>query len=791
MREKCEKMQSELNSFWPEWQVIECFEEGASGDLFRIRKDSFGIRVESSLKVIRYDESDEYHEPFCPADNNESEEALLRSMSETRTLFSSPDETERGYVPEVPEPSSVRIFSQPIDRFRRDRKENDRQEKEDISADRPTMSESAEFSGLLQSKEEIHAIRPGQAENDGRTIDIPEVFLKEIQIMEALRGTPNVVIVEEYYCKKEGTISSLFVRMELLASFRKVLIRHEENPARLSVKEVLKIGKDISTALIYFEKKGIRHRNIKPDNLFVDAFGNYKVGNSGVLRRKETPHFTFAMAEIGAFTYTAPEVFKGQGYNDTVDTYALGLVLYQVLNKGRIPFLPASGTYGTRDTEKAIDRRLQGEPLPPLADIRIGDGDNTEAAAELDCIVRKACAPDRKDRFQTAKELYDALSAWEAAASPDIYHRNQSDARFAGHHGGQMYSLPDEGEKRNDSSENHSKDNSNKEKYNLNNYNKEKQKTRSGAFIPGIAAFFVTLLTVLLAVFILNRNRLTGTDSVPQSGTEPSSGTLSDREAAAGAHNESTEDDEAIADTEAGKIPVTDVAEKEDEGHTIITDSWEEIIESGEDGTYMDKYQIGDLKELDLGQEGLIMMELVAKYEDRLSDYTDDETFSHMTWIARTPLNSRHSMYAGETKESNWLKSDMRSWLRESILPLFPEEVRSNIKEVDKDSLSADDKETEPSDYDADDLVFSDDTIWIPSFVELFHKHYDDTSYPVYKIAFSDNASREINRNDASGSWWWLRSAYHNDSFYCVNPDGSWDYKDVNEEGGVIIGFCL
>ena len=230
MIEKCERIESELNSFWPEWQVVECFEGGACGDLFRIRKDSFGIRVESSLKVIRCDES--------------------------------------------VDPSAI-----------------------------------------------------------------PETFLKEIQIIEALRGTPNVVIVEDYYCKREGMVCSLFVRMELLTNFRKVLIRYEENPSLLSIKEVLKFGKDISTALVYFEKKGIRHRNIKPDNIFVDEFGNYKVGNSGVLRRMGTAQSASAKAGIEAFTYMPPEVYNGQGYNNTVDTYALGLILYQLLNKGRIPFL--------------------------------------------------------------------------------------------------------------------------------------------------------------------------------------------------------------------------------------------------------------------------------------------------------------------------------------------------------------------------------------------------------------------------------------------------------------------
>ena len=738
MINKCRKMEAELSTFWPEWHVTGIVDEGGSGDLFLIRKESFGIRVDSALKVIRCGDSVESSALFCAAERMDPEETLLMDMTGTRTLFSSPD---------------------------------------NISSEIPPVSPGRELSGSFRAEEEIQPVKPG---NTDSLYDIPESFRSEIRIMEALRGAPNVVIVEDYYCKREGTISSLFVRMELLSSFGKALIRYEENQTQFPLKEVLKLGKDICTALMYFEKKGISHRNITPDNIFIDEFGNYKVGYFRVFMGTEASRTAFATTETGDVTYMAPEVFKGQNYNNTVDTYGLGLVLYQILNKGRIPFLPTAGSYDARDIDSANYCRLHGEPLPPLTDIKTVDGNPAEAAANLDYIVRKACAPDSRDRFKNAREFYDALSAWEAAVLLEKSSRKKGAAWNAELQSRQGALQPDEPENWSILSQ---------------NTNREKKKPRTdsfltGFFLPALTVLFLISLTVAFAVFILNRNRSLKTDQAIQSGIKSSSETLSSQRPAANTENDSTEIDGAGTGIKEPELPAAREGERQEEKYSTITDSWEEIIEASEDGTYMDKYRIGDVKEINLGREGVITMELVAKYEDSLSN---PGGYAHMTWIAKTPLNSKYAMYSRETEEPGWPESDLRAWLRESILPLFPEHVRSKIKEVEKTSAVAYIKEKEIDDYDSDlsDTVYSDDIIWIPSYEELFHEYFSDTHYPIYKIAFSDNASREINGIDSSDDWWWLRSAYHYDSFYCVKTDGSWDYRNVNREGSVIIAFCL
>ena len=241
--------------------------------------------------------------------------------------------------------------------------------------------------------------------------DIPDPLRSEIQIMEALRGAPNIVTIEDFYFRREGLTCSLFVRMELLTSLQEILQGPPGQHSLSSIPEIIKLGRDICKALIYCENKEIIHRDIKPENLFVDEFGEYKVGDFGASKRMDTVHVARTMTGIGTLSYMAPEVFRGQSYNNTVDIYALGLILYRLLNNGRMPFLPADGSYTMRDIDSANYKRLHGTPLPALTGKTVG---GEPVSDWLDTAVRKACAVDPADRYQTAKEFYNALNNGKA-----------------------------------------------------------------------------------------------------------------------------------------------------------------------------------------------------------------------------------------------------------------------------------------------------------------------------------------------------------------------------------------
>lgn len=248
--------------------------------------------------------------------------------------------------------------------------------------------------------------KDGQKLDDDGHKEIPEVLQNEILILEMLKGAPNIVAVEDYHFKQDGSVSSLFVRMELLTSLQDILQGRHELKNLSSIREICKLGRDICTALMYCEKKGIIHRDLKPANLFVDKFGDYKVGDFGASKRMDSLYTDQTMTGIGTISYMAPEVFRGSTYNNKVDIYALGLVLYQFLNNGRMPFLPSEGIYTSQDIDSANFQRLHGTPLPDLTGKTVG---GEQIDSRLDSVIRKACAMNPEERYQTAKEFYDAL----------------------------------------------------------------------------------------------------------------------------------------------------------------------------------------------------------------------------------------------------------------------------------------------------------------------------------------------------------------------------------------------
>ena len=97
--------------------------------------------------------------------------------------------------------------------------------------------------------------------------------------------------------------------------------------------ETVKIGMDICNALELCQKAKIIHRDIKPSNIFVNANGDYKLGDFGIA--KVLSGATSGMSKKGTYSYMAPEIYKCEPANYTSDIYSLGVVLYKLLNKNR------------------------------------------------------------------------------------------------------------------------------------------------------------------------------------------------------------------------------------------------------------------------------------------------------------------------------------------------------------------------------------------------------------------------------------------------------------------------
>ena len=215
----------------------------------------------------------------------------------------------------------------------------------------------------------------------------------EIITMEGLRGNTHIVDYLDYafqdWTDEWCFGRDLYIRMELLNSLRSDIRRNRV----FTEPEIIQIGCDICRALILCHRKGIIHRDIKPDNIFYNKDGNYKLGDFGISKSLPDIANGYAGTGIGTFAYMPPEQLKGK-YTKLVDIYSLGLVLYELSNGNRLPF--ATGTYAN---DQDVLQRLSSQSLPAPQN----------AGIALRQVILKACATDPHARYASAEEFLTAL----------------------------------------------------------------------------------------------------------------------------------------------------------------------------------------------------------------------------------------------------------------------------------------------------------------------------------------------------------------------------------------------
>jgi len=217
----------------------------------------------------------------------------------------------------------------------------------------------------------------------------------EIELMYKLRGNSNIVTYEDHgiYEKKGNPGWDVLIRMESLKALPDFLIGR-----KLGKLDVVRLGIDICKALEACGRENIIHRDIKDSNIFVSPRGEFKLGSFNMAKELSKGGRTVLTALNPL--YMAPELYKEQAYDFSVDLYSLGIVMYKLLNKGRLPFLPLPPEAITvDDTERSAARRMSGEKLPLPAD----------SEENLGSIILKACSYDKKDRYKSPAEFRQKL----------------------------------------------------------------------------------------------------------------------------------------------------------------------------------------------------------------------------------------------------------------------------------------------------------------------------------------------------------------------------------------------
>ena len=197
---------------------------------------------------------------------------------------------------------------------------------------------------------------------------------------------PNIVPI--YRVGRSGTVI-FFVMKFLRGQSLSVILRER---AKLEVHEVRHILLETASALGYAAKRGVVHRDIKPDNILLDTEGHCVVTDFGIAKTATGPH-TAAGTSMGTPRYMSPEHAQGVPVDGRSDIYSLGVVAYQCL-AGVTPF---DGDDPFAILYKHINTPI---PKPELA---------TEEEQTIYAVIEKMLAKKPDERFQNASDIISAL----------------------------------------------------------------------------------------------------------------------------------------------------------------------------------------------------------------------------------------------------------------------------------------------------------------------------------------------------------------------------------------------
>ena len=167
---------------------------------------------------------------------------------------------------------------------------------------------------------------------------------------------------------------------------------------KLTVAEVQRILIEVAGALGYAARRGVVHRDIKPDNILLDDEGRCVVTDFGIAKSSGGP-LTAAGTSMGTPRYMSPEHARGIPLDGRSDMYSLGVVAYQCLS-GRTPF--------DADDPFAILYKHINDPLPEPEL-------TTDEEREVYAVIEKMLAKNPEDRFQSTDALITALGGTPAA----------------------------------------------------------------------------------------------------------------------------------------------------------------------------------------------------------------------------------------------------------------------------------------------------------------------------------------------------------------------------------------
>ncbi|MDB4965279.1 MAG: Serine/threonine protein kinase PrkC, regulator of stationary phase [Myxococcales bacterium] len=248
--------------------------------------------------------------------------------------------------------------------------------------------------------------------------DFVDMFLDEARLAASL-DHPHIVHIHDfgvdggaYYLAMEYVCGE-----DLAAMFR----RAKELGAPMPLVDVVTILVSACEALHHAHERGIVHRDVTPANLIVSYDGAVKLADFGIAKSQAVASRSHTNAGTlkGKIPYMSPEQARATPLDRRSDLFSLGVVAWELLTGKRLFH---------RRNELDMLRAVQMCDVPSLRTVR------KDIPLPLAAAIETALAPDAEQRFESAAEMGQALSAWLASTgeSPSKVHLTATMARLFG-----------------------------------------------------------------------------------------------------------------------------------------------------------------------------------------------------------------------------------------------------------------------------------------------------------------------------------------------------------------------
>jgi serine/threonine protein kinase/outer membrane protein assembly factor BamB len=235
---------------------------------------------------------------------------------------------------------------------------------------------------LLQRDVALKMLLPELMNDQGQV----ETFHQEARLAAALEHQNIVTIYDIGKEDRKGKVH-YFMAMEYLPGGN---LSARLTQKELSIEHRLNWMKQLATGLSFAHKRGVVHRDIKADNIFITEEGDLKIGDFGLARLAEGRVRTRSVHGMGTPAYMSPELCRGELQDHRSDIYSMGILFYEIAT-GELPY-KARGMI-----EMAM--KHTSAPVPSTRKI------NPTVPEVLDKVIQKMMAKTPEERYQSMTEV--------------------------------------------------------------------------------------------------------------------------------------------------------------------------------------------------------------------------------------------------------------------------------------------------------------------------------------------------------------------------------------------------